>query len=930
MRIALILLGLALCTVRPCHAAFELRPGDSGGSPMMPLSLPGAFSWPGAGDGALTSPWSVSFLHLSPFGLREVSYDALGVASGTGPLRFRGSAACLSAPGYSELDLTAGALWPAGLDTGVSLLWTQPSAILRDDAGFQSRKAVVARIGWVRAWRTRLRAGIWARDLPVAGDAALLGLAARLGLRMEVQATPSWRVILCRDWAGGDGRDEILRAALAWSPARGCEVGQAWSRGSRFETLWMSAGARRLSACAWSSSQRDGLPGASGCCLSAAGGGASAPRRAEVPADRAEIRTPEAARPPGPPEWDDSIDDALLLDAEVLIESAGADSFGAWSDSLAGCGGSLDTDLMSFRRGAAGSSRFQTIPLSSIRAQDLRDFSALSEAEAEALASFLRQKPVGRLPDLEPVPPGLARALREVVPYLRPADPEGIPEFERGKADTAPRWAYRFLRESKGRTGSAPRGNNRIEGRLLSGERSLLARLDWTEANGGVRQASLGHARGLVRFDSGRVHLLVGRAADPVTWGLGLLGRGRGARLRSQDRPRPETAEPLDTAAGLSKASVPPSTEFLLRPSLSGSEPTWGAEFRGLGGGPYALAAGSGERRWGGIGWDGEAWAAGTLLRRQPGLPLSYSVALRRSGDREETSLEWTGLDRKVAHAGIRWAHAGTPRRSRPVLWWSLAWRQRVLLRDLAPATVLADLKERRLRARRVLRAGWRHPVLSFSAEWDWRSNQDVDEARSARSDSRKLSARGWGRGPSGIRWELRVDGSGHSTRPPELSMAGDSRGNPKTERWRARVVAQTRDRASSSIPLGPGWGIEWGLEQESRRSETGTESGSAGRWFGLSRSGRLGAPLSWSAGLLEVRTDGARGISLAPSWTGGSRVLCHGVGTWLGAGVRGTRGAWALKARLVSPLPAGSGRPGQDPAQWELSVQKNFAERDG
>jgi hypothetical protein len=914
---------LLVAGVTSAAASFEIRPSDPVGSPLLPLSLPCRL-WsdsPSIGDGP--ARWEISALHLSPFSLAEVPFDAVSARGRLGSTDVLGCLSRLSAPGYAEWGLSGHARLSGGFEGGLEILRTQPDDVLRATWGVPSRHACVAELGWARFSTNRLKAGLWLRDLCLTSQGRRLGLSPRLGGRMEFRATPAWRCIITQDWPGAQGGEGVFRAAVAWTPVQIFEIGQGWARHPEGESGWLVASAGPLRAQFWSTQVGQGLPVSTGFCLTARGTRSTRSVRSVQPDSlpaQGRDRPAFGPRDGLPSLWltePERLESAVGLDAEVLTEDSPADSFGAASDSLGEeeripvCPAAIGSNGAG--SGATPDSGLAPVSLDQIDVEDLVRRSGLTPEQAMRLVAFLQERGVRRLRDLTAVPQELEGPLREAVPYLTEPVPILAPA-SRGSFLQPPfsRSSLSYLRTSKARADRTPRTSNQIEYRRATGRCLFLARARGVEGSAPGGESNRAQVRGVALVRTPWVTGLAGRGGNPLTWGLGLLGRAQGTWLRS-----------TVGARGGESAGWSPSS--LLGPSTAGTESMWGLESREGRSGLRALAARNGERKCVALCWDEPTSTMGSLLRLERQRPPAFSLWVSRRGDREEAAAEWADLDRQVARGALRWARARTGPGPFALLWWNLELGQRFLLQETAPAATAAT-SDRTDCFRRRLRVGWQNAWVSGASDLDWSLRQDVVPVSSGRSESRQFHLRGWGNLPVRVRWDLRLDGSRRMSRPaPRDPDDLTEPHNQRTRRWRVRGLCASLPVEARHSRSHLSWCAEGGRQREDVGSAAGMMSARASAWFGLARTGSLMRRGAWSMGILQVENTKKAVLDLAPSWTGGSRALLHGSGLWVAGRLQGSLGPLGLSARAL--WPCAIPRSGTTPAvgYWELSISNQW-----
>lgn len=506
--------GLALAaSAHPAMGGFEILPLEEAPGPLLPLHLPFPF---GTSCGPGPSGLTAGFLHLRPFGMEELRYDAAGLGWTAWNLVHQTYATRLGSDGYQELEWGARVRRRSGPGLHLRLLGTFPDHALQSEWGvFPLRAATLTpslsgsagrRLEWSVNWRDALG---W-------GDASVLGLKPSPSLRMELDLGQGWRVLWAGGWSSSDPGRNQARIALAWSSGSSVGIGQDWSAG--LNASWIQAGAGGVQGQAWTSQTGGGLPATTGLCV------ALALPQSGRPPDCEALSHPgyrESQRPPADvgtglasddpavgrtwldeiPDW---MDDGILLDGVPLFVSSDADSLGAWSDSL------------------------------DIRAQDSDVEPPSSQAAGSGRAAATGAGGSSSTSAVSPVPQTARLG-----------------------------WQDTRRRSSTGRWSRI----QRMDGMLAGGPGAVRFAIRRYQSTGGVQET------GWVSASLDRLRLTAGVGGHPLRWGLGLLGRSRVVSLRRAAAARIEDPD----LATLSSVSRP--TE-ILAPVVIGSRRYAAASYR--------------------------------------------------------------------------------------------------------------------------------------------------------------------------------------------------------------------------------------------------------------------------------------------------------------------------------------------------------------
>ncbi len=902
-RAALVCAALCLAGMGTGRASFELRAGDPVGSPLLPAFLPHAL-----GCAALDpdTVWNAAAMHLVPFGVGGLAYDALGVSSGAARVRI----GRLAAGGYSETEIDAGTRGPRGCAIEAHLFLTQPSAALAAASGLRPRALLGVSCGLAREWRG-LRGTFWIRDALCGPGAAALGVAPRPQVRCELRAGRGWTVALGKEWRSD--RPGRGFCALSWDSQATLAAGASWTGAG--VTQWCGIDAGTAAVSVWGARAGDGLPGSSGMTVSLRGargkagnggagpeaggaapqrgGAACGPPRAEPP------RRPErAADIPPPEDPGEQSDGALLMDDALLDVCAAADSLGAWADSMG-------TDLPSGSLPAEaepGPERrpFPPLVAAGDRAQVLELLRKLGGADssgasvADSIARIFGSPSSGGRPAAATA--ALRPALLAAAPYLTRsrrtaagsrfrADPASDPRAltHPSSAGPEPHAGFRWETRPALRTGKPPSmtGAGAVWGRI--GSARVEARIHGSAPGGSGAASRTGRWAGSVSIASFRGDAAVGGGGCPIRWGSGILARETAVRL-------------LTAGAGAGAAVLAPSAGEGRSAGADVPVARFGASCLRVTVARTGARAGSGAIDWSGIRLENRAWSAG-LLRRSPGAStgsgFSWRVEHRAPG--EQIDLECARSSPGRTEGALRWSRVRSASRGR--LWWN------VLLRDVLPDPrgVPPAPPPGRSRVRHLRRARLGGTVARQSAAFSFEDGgtERTDAASYARVRTLHVRCTGAGSLPGVLRWSARSDFRSRSTSRRSLAQPFGTAADARSGTVRARATATAAS----------GWGVEIGLERAHTRPAGRPETEREARWAGIFRTGQRGAA-SWAWGLLDIGIDPGAQLGLSPSWSGGVRIPVRVPGLWAAGQMRVRVGGVTAGARFLTRC-AGSVRTG-------------------
>jgi len=393
-------LAVSLLAAGPAAAVFEIRPAQPLSSAHLPPRLPAPFDplWRRE-----AGRWSLGALHLAPFALPDLSYDAVAAQREERGFAWRAGVGRLSLSGYAEWGIDCAVALCGGWTTAVSLLAVQPGDALSTEAGLRAERTATLSAGWTGSLGGRLRGTLWVRDLALARGARALGLAPAPGVRLQARVADGWEVSLGKVWSG---HGSSLRVGLSYSPVSSLRLGHAWTSpdGGREHDLTVRAGP--VEGSGWVSQVAPELPLTPGfsVCIHRAGSSPSPPPSDEGDAAAATpLGGPEPARlrPAAPELLEDGLDAPMTLDGELLTPWADStwsdlDSLGVrWTDA-----DEADSEIPRWPGPRAGTAktpglgaevaRSSAIPLRRWTAGDLRRLGIAQGPVADSLAELLR------------------------------------------------------------------------------------------------------------------------------------------------------------------------------------------------------------------------------------------------------------------------------------------------------------------------------------------------------------------------------------------------------------------------------------------------------------------------------------------------------------------------------------------------------------
>ncbi len=608
-----VLIGLALAvSASSVLGGFEILPIDDAPGHLLPLHLPFPF---GASCSPEPSGLTAGFLHMRPFGMDELRFDAAALGWTAWSLVHQAYAARLDAGGYNEWEWGTRVRFRSGAGLHLRLLGTCPDRELQSEWGVLPLRGATLTPGLSGSVGCRLEWSVNWRDAVTWGDASVLGLGPSPSLRMELDLGQGWRVLWAGGWSSSDPGRHQSRFALAWSSGSSLGVGQDWSPG--LSGSWIQAGSGGVLGQVWTSQAPGGLPATTGLCVS------FVPPRSGLPRSDGEAsRAGECGLPGMPhagtaakvphvpavarawqletPEW---MDEGILLDGALLFATSDADSLGAWADSL---------DLVQAERNAKSS--------------------PTRHAADSGTATDGAGGPSGR---------------------------SGRSVVSRAPREVRLGWQNTRRRSSTGRWSRM----QRVNGTLSSGPGAVRLAVRRYQGTGSVQES------GWVSASLDRLRLTAGVGGHPLRWGLGLLGRSRVVSLRRATAARIQDPD----LATLSSVSSP--TE-ILSPVMVGSRQFAAASYRIGGRSGLACAVAGGVVQ---AAFEGSAkrLAYGILAESREGAAAG-SVHLTRvlGSGLVQSELAIPGSD--GLQGGLRWsAVADRPGSGR--IWWDIIGRQLLL-----------------------------------------------------------------------------------------------------------------------------------------------------------------------------------------------------------------------------------------------------------